>query len=62
MVLPGGTSLPALLGIAAISALLPADAEVTLLHVTAGDTETLARGARYALLGRSGGRPPSRAT
>jgi nucleotide-binding universal stress UspA family protein len=38
---------------AAAAAFLPAGADVTLLHVTAGDTQTLARGARAALLGRS---------
>jgi nucleotide-binding universal stress UspA family protein len=39
--------------VAAAAALLPAGADVTLLHVTASDAETVARGARYALLGRS---------
>jgi nucleotide-binding universal stress UspA family protein len=39
--------------VAAAAALLPADADVTLLHVTASDAETVARGARCALLGRS---------
>lgn len=39
--------------VAAAAAFLPADADVTLLHVTAGDTETVARGARDGLLGRS---------
>lgn len=37
---------------AAAAALLPADAEITLLHVRVSDAETVARGARYALLGR----------
>jgi nucleotide-binding universal stress UspA family protein len=37
---------------AAAAGFLPADADVTLLHVRASDTEELARGARYALLGR----------
>jgi nucleotide-binding universal stress UspA family protein len=37
---------------AAAAALLPADADVTLLYVRAGDAEAVARGARYALLGR----------
>ena len=39
--------------VAAAAVFLPADAEVTLLHVRASDAETVARGARYALLGRS---------
>lgn len=39
--------------VAAAAAFLPADADITLLHVRASDTETVARGARYALLGRS---------
>ena len=34
------------------AAYLPADAEVTLLHVAAGDVESLAEGARQGLLGR----------
>jgi nucleotide-binding universal stress UspA family protein len=38
---------------AAAAASLPADADVTLLHVRESDAETVARGARYALLGRS---------
>jgi nucleotide-binding universal stress UspA family protein len=38
---------------AAAAAFLPADADVTLLHVRESDAETVARGARYALLGRS---------
>jgi nucleotide-binding universal stress UspA family protein len=39
--------------VAAAAAFLPADADVTLLHVRESDAETVARGARYALLGRS---------
>jgi nucleotide-binding universal stress UspA family protein len=39
--------------VAAAAAFLPADADVTLLYVRASDAETVARGARYALLGRS---------
>ena len=39
--------------VAAAAAFLPADADVTLLYVTAGDTDTAVRGAYYALLGRS---------
>jgi nucleotide-binding universal stress UspA family protein len=39
--------------VAAAAAFLPAGADVTLLHVRASDAETVARGARYALLGRS---------
>jgi nucleotide-binding universal stress UspA family protein len=38
--------------VAAAAAFLPADADVTLLYVTS-DAETVARGARSALLGRS---------
>jgi nucleotide-binding universal stress UspA family protein len=38
---------------AAAATLLPADAEITLLYVRPSDAETVARGARYALLGRS---------
>lgn len=38
--------------VTAAAAFLPADAEVTLLHVRASDAETVARGTRYALLGR----------
>lgn len=43
--------------VAAAAAFLPADADVTLLHVRANDAESVARAARYALLGRS--RPPA---
>jgi nucleotide-binding universal stress UspA family protein len=39
--------------VAAAAALLPADADVTLLYVRASDAETVARDARYGLLGRS---------
>jgi nucleotide-binding universal stress UspA family protein len=39
--------------VAAAAAFLPADADVTILHVRQSDAETVARGARYALLGRS---------
>jgi len=39
--------------VAAAAAFLPADADVTLLHVRPSDAETVARSARYALLGRS---------
>jgi nucleotide-binding universal stress UspA family protein len=39
--------------VAAAAAFLPADAAVTLLYVRASDAETVARGARYGLLGRS---------
>jgi nucleotide-binding universal stress UspA family protein len=39
--------------VAAAAAFLPAGADITLLHVRASDAETVARGARYALLGRS---------
>src|SRR3954451_100779 len=42
--------------VAEAAAFLPADAEVTLLHVAPGDVETLAEGSRHALLGRR--RPP----
>jgi nucleotide-binding universal stress UspA family protein len=38
--------------VAAAAAFLPAGADITLLHVRAGDAEAVARGARYALLGR----------
>ncbi len=38
--------------VAEAAAFLPADAEVTLLHVAPGDVETLAEGSRHALLGR----------
>ena len=48
--------------IAAAVELVPSDAEVTLLHVTGGDAEAVARGARSGLLGRSRSaeRPPER--
>jgi hypothetical protein len=39
--------------VAAAAAFLPADAGVTLLHVRAGDAQTVARGARHGPLGRS---------
>jgi nucleotide-binding universal stress UspA family protein len=39
--------------VAAAAAFLLADADVTLLHVRASDTETIAHSARDALLGRS---------
>jgi nucleotide-binding universal stress UspA family protein len=38
--------------VAAAAAFLPTGADITLLHVRASDTETVARGARDALLGR----------
>jgi nucleotide-binding universal stress UspA family protein len=38
-------------------AFLPADAEVTLLHVAPGDVEDVAAGARHGLLGRPRRRP-----
>jgi nucleotide-binding universal stress UspA family protein len=38
--------------VAETAAFLPADAEVTLLHVAPGDVETLAEGTRQGLLGR----------
>jgi nucleotide-binding universal stress UspA family protein len=38
--------------VAAAAAILPADAEITLVYVTAGDAENVARGARHGLLGR----------
>ncbi|MEA2276792.1 MAG: hypothetical protein QOC78_1752 [Solirubrobacteraceae bacterium] len=41
--------------VAEAAAFLPADAEVTLLHVAAGDVEAIAGAARHGLLGR---RPP----
>jgi nucleotide-binding universal stress UspA family protein len=44
--------------VAAAAAFLPADADITLLHVRASDAEAVARGAPYALLGRSR-RPPA---
>ncbi len=48
------------LTIAAAAAIVPAGAEVTLLHVTGGEGEAVAHGARSGLLGRgrSGERPP----
>jgi nucleotide-binding universal stress UspA family protein len=39
-------------------AFLPADAEITLLHVAPADVETLAAGARHGLLGRPRHPPP----
>jgi hypothetical protein len=41
--------------IAAAAAMVPPGAAITLLHVTAGDAEALARGARSGLLGRGRG-------
>jgi nucleotide-binding universal stress UspA family protein len=41
--------------IAAAAELVPEAAEITLLHVTGGDAEALARGARSGLLGRGRG-------
>jgi nucleotide-binding universal stress UspA family protein len=38
--------------VAAAAAFLPADADITLLYVTASEAEAVARGARYGLLGR----------
>jgi nucleotide-binding universal stress UspA family protein len=38
--------------VAEAAAFLPADAEITLLHVAPGDVETLAQGTRHGLLGR----------
>jgi nucleotide-binding universal stress UspA family protein len=38
--------------VAAAAAFVPTGADITLLHVRASDTETVARGARDALLGR----------
>ena len=46
--------------VAEAAAFLPADAEVTLLHVAPGDVETLAEGSRQGLLGRRH-RPPHEA-
>jgi nucleotide-binding universal stress UspA family protein len=43
--------------VAEAAAFLPADTEVTLLHVAPGDVETLAEGSRHGLLGRRH-RPP----
>ena len=42
--------------VAEAAAFLPADAEVTLLHVAPEDVEGLAEGSRHGLLGRR--RPP----
>lgn len=44
--------------VAEAAAFLPADAEVTLLHVAPGDVETLAEGSRRGLLGRRHPPPP----
>jgi nucleotide-binding universal stress UspA family protein len=44
--------------VAEAAAFLPADAEVTLLHVAPGDVETLAEGSRQGLLGRRRHPPP----
>jgi nucleotide-binding universal stress UspA family protein len=44
--------------VAEAAAFLPADAEVTLLHAAGTDAETVARGARHGLLGRSPPPPP----
>jgi len=44
--------------VAEAAAFLPADAEVTLLHVAPGDVETLAEGSRHGLLGRRHRPPP----
>jgi nucleotide-binding universal stress UspA family protein len=44
--------------VAEAAAFLPADAEVTLLHVAPGDVETLAEGSRHGLLGRARRHPP----
>jgi nucleotide-binding universal stress UspA family protein len=38
--------------VAEAAAFLPADAEITVLHVAPGDVETLAEGTRHGLLGR----------
>jgi nucleotide-binding universal stress UspA family protein len=38
--------------VAAAAEFLPSDAEITLLHVRAGDAESVARGALHGLLGR----------
>jgi nucleotide-binding universal stress UspA family protein len=43
--------------VAAAAAFVPADADITLLHVTASEAETVARGAWHGLLGRL--HPPS---
>lgn len=44
--------------VAEAAALLPADAEVTLVHVAPEDVETLAEGSRRGLLGRRHPPPP----
>jgi nucleotide-binding universal stress UspA family protein len=44
--------------VTAAAAFLPADADITLLYVTAGVAEAVARGARHGLLGRPH-RPPA---
>jgi nucleotide-binding universal stress UspA family protein len=44
--------------VAEAAAFLPADAEVTLLHVASTEAETVARAARHGLLGRSPPPPP----
>jgi nucleotide-binding universal stress UspA family protein len=44
--------------VAEAAAFLPADAEVTLLHVAPGDVEALAEGSRHGLLGRRRHPPP----
>ena len=44
--------------VAEAAAFLPADAEVTLLHVAPSDVETLAEGSRQGLLGRRRPAPP----
>jgi nucleotide-binding universal stress UspA family protein len=46
--------------VAEAAAYLPAEAEVTLLHVAPGDVETLAEGSRHGLLGRRHPPPPGR--
>ena len=46
--------------VAEAAAFLPADADVTLLHVASTEPETVARAARHGLLGRS--HPPPQAT
>jgi nucleotide-binding universal stress UspA family protein len=44
--------------VAEAAAFLPADAEITLLHVAPSDVETLAEGSRHGLLGRRRHPPP----
>jgi nucleotide-binding universal stress UspA family protein len=44
--------------VAEAAAFLPADADVTLLHVAPGDVETVAEGSRHGLLGRRRHPPP----